>query len=612
MKKILLLLALLLAVSYSSQKDLPSAADLPTPTGLPSPEEVLITLEKAEKQNQEFFDSLQIQGIALAEDLTENKIFSGDLFKNPFFSSAYKSDAVRSVFFKNGKCERLDRCWFLNENETGFSDFEKNPLAETLKDKVRLATMMVKGENSSFMFSPNWQPRKDAKTGTVRLVQSAAPMEAVGDELKILNSSLDAFFPDLNESGLMNGIKISAFLRQYPPKISREIYEGEEVILCSGQDKGKVNVKYQIRIAPGKNYAAVFCFCEIVGQKQTTLAQKREFVSVGEHWLPSAVYQETRLVYPVGKETIASQIMGKKTFYYDQTVKPDKVRFTQNAVKEYDLRNDAERKAEREKRAEDFTNYVPWLKDQAFQKIDLTDWHIHLRGGMTAEKALIRARKTGVRSGVLENFGKYWPLSSNEKLDAFIANVEKVNANLPKEEKLKIGIQVNDRDWYKVLDPKLRKRLDYILADTMIMDTGSDGMPQKLWLLPKDYKADPVKWMERYMEHNLQILDEPISILAHPTWLPDFIADQYDKLWTKDRMMKIIDKAAEKGIALEIQAESPYPKDRFIELALQKGVKFSFGSNNHDGRLKKTDRWRDVLEKYGKNMKLFSPETSLP
>lgn len=89
---------------------------------------------------------------------------------------------------------------------------------------------------------------------------------------------------------------------------------------------------------------------------------------------------------------------------------------------------------------------------------------------MTPELAHKRTLATGVRSGALENVGREWPIHSNELLDAFVLDVEKFNATLPVAERLKIGIQVNDRDWYTAIDPKILKRLDYVLADTMIME----------------------------------------------------------------------------------------------------------------------------------------------
>ena len=226
------------------------------------------------------------------------------------------------------------------------------------------------------------------------------------------------------------------------------------------------------------------------------------------------------------------------------------------------------------------------------------DYHIHLRGGMTAQKAVERARKTGLKSGVLENHGRDWPLSTNEILDKFVADIEKYNATLPEAERVKIGIQVNDRDWFKVIDPKIYRRLDYVLADTMIMGVGADGKPQKLWLLPKDYQTDEDKWFETYFQHCMTVVNEPVDILANVTYLPEFIANRYDELWTEERMRALIQAAIDNDVALEVQAESAFPKPRFVELALEMGAKLSFGSNNFDDVLKDGSAWKAAIERF--------------
>ena len=68
-----------------------------------------------------------------------------------------------------------------------------------------------------------------------------------------------------------------------------------------------------------------------------------------------------------------------------------------------------------------------------------------------------------------------------------------------------------------------------------------------------------------------------------------------DKLWTEARMRAIIAKAVAKGVAIEIQAESPYPRPRFLKLAREMGAKFSFGTNNFDPRPKDLSRWLEVI-----------------
>ena len=210
---------------------------------------------------------------------------------------------------------------------------------------------------------------------------------------------------------------------------------------------------------------------------------------------------------------------------------------------------------------------------------------------MTVEKAATREIETGVRSTVLENFGREWPLSDNVKLEEFIDACTLAGTG---GKKLPVGIQVNDRDWFTQIDAALRERLDFVLADTMIMGATPDGKPRRLWL-PGVEIDDPDVWMIRYLAHNLQILDEPINILANPTYLPPCIENKYEELWTEDRMRQVIAKAVNKGVALEIQAESAFPKLAFLRLAKSMGAKFSFGTNNFTDKLKDLTRWHEMI-----------------
>jgi hypothetical protein len=223
--------------------------------------------------------------------------------------------------------------------------------------------------------------------------------------------------------------------------------------------------------------------------------------------------------------------------------------------------------------------------------IPATDFHIHLRGGMTVDKAIERQAVTGINAGVLENHGRGWPLDTNEKLAAFLDGV----ADKP----VFVGIQVNDRDWAEAIDPKLLGRLDYVRADTMIMPMPDDSSPPvKLWLTDQYTIDDPKAWMERYVRHNLRVLSEPITILANPTWLPKPIAHLYDELWTEERMRLIIQTAVERGVAFEINA-SGYPPEKFIRLAKEMGAKFTLGTNNFDDRPISLARCFDMIDKCG-------------
>ena len=218
--------------------------------------------------------------------------------------------------------------------------------------------------------------------------------------------------------------------------------------------------------------------------------------------------------------------------------------------------------------------------------IPLTDYHIHIRGGMTPEKALDWAKKTGIRSGILENHGKGWTLSDNAQLKAFIEDAQKFP-------ELLVGIQVNDRDWFKTIDSTLLTKLDFVLADTMIMDG------QKLWF-ETDYSiSDENVWLERYFNHCMTVVNEPITILANPTYLPNKIQHHYADFWSDDRMGKLIDAAVKNNVALEIQASTNFPSKKFVEIALKMGAKISIGRNNQDDKPNELKRSLDWLEELG-------------
>jgi len=230
--------------------------------------------------------------------------------------------------------------------------------------------------------------------------------------------------------------------------------------------------------------------------------------------------------------------------------------------------------------------------------IPLIDYHIHIRGGMTPEKALDWMKQTGIRSGVLENAGREWPLSDNDTVKAFIEEAHKFP-------ELLIGIQVNDRDWFETIAPELQARLDFILSDAMIMDG------QKLWLENEYQIDDENTWLEKYFNHCMTIVNEPITIFANPTYLPNRIAQRYDDFWTEERMGKFIDAAVRNNVALEIQSDTRFPNRRFIELAMEKGAKITIGRNNHDDRpneLKRSLDWLEELNVKPENMLVLKRE----
>ena len=224
--------------------------------------------------------------------------------------------------------------------------------------------------------------------------------------------------------------------------------------------------------------------------------------------------------------------------------------------------------------------------------IPMIDFHVHLRGGMTVEKAMSRQAVTGFKVGVLKNIGQGWPIETDSQLREFLDSV--------KGKPVFIGLQVNDRDWMKKHSPELLKRLDFVLGDTMIMPMPKENSePVKLWMAKQYTINDPEAWMKRYMQHNLRVLAEPITVLANPTYLPPAVKDRYEELWTDERMRQIIQAAIKNNVALEINARSGLPSERFIRMAKKMGAKFTFGSNNFDDKPIDMTRCIEAIDCYG-------------
>jgi len=92
---------------------------------------------------------------------------------------------------------------------------------------------------------------------------------------------------------------------------------------------------------------------------------------------------------------------------------------------------------------------------------------------------------------------------------------------------------------------------------------------------------------------------EPVDIYVNPTVLPDALMPEYDKLWTKERMERVIKVLADNNIALEINARYKTPCAEMIRMAKQAGIKFTFGTNNTGRELGRLDYCLKMIEECG-------------
>jgi hypothetical protein len=208
----------------------------------------------------------------------------------------------------------------------------------------------------------------------------------------------------------------------------------------------------------------------------------------------------------------------------------------------------------------------------------VVDYHVHLKGGLTLEEALANSRRLGIMYGIAVNGGLKFPITNDAGVENFLATMKGQPAF--------IGLQGEGREWVTLFSRETIAKFDYIFTDAM---TFSDdrGKRVRLWI-PEEVGEipDPEQFMEMLVSRIVGILNhEPIDIHANPTFLPEALARDYDRLWTAERMQRVIEAAKSNDVAIEINNRYRIPSAAFIQRAKDSGVKFSFGTNNSDPNL---------------------------
>lgn len=203
----------------------------------------------------------------------------------------------------------------------------------------------------------------------------------------------------------------------------------------------------------------------------------------------------------------------------------------------------------------------------------MVDFHVHLKGELTLEKALRKSRRDGIAYGLAVNCGKGFPVETNEGARKYLETI--------KGQPVFIAMQAEGREWTQMFSRATVALFDYVFTDSMTW-TDNRGRRMRTWL-PKEVGAisDPQEFMDTLVDRAVGILsNEPVDIYVNPTFIPDTLQKDYDKLWTPERMKKIAAVAAHNNIAVEINNRYKIPSFEFIKVFKDAGCKFTFGTNN--------------------------------
>jgi len=233
----------------------------------------------------------------------------------------------------------------------------------------------------------------------------------------------------------------------------------------------------------------------------------------------------------------------------------------------------------------------------------LVDLHVHLKGGLTIEQALEKSRQTGITYGIAQNCGLGFPVTGDEGLKQYIKSLEG--------KPVFVGMQAEGREWVNLFSPEVIAQCDYVFTDAMTF-TDEQGRRTRLWIPSEVHIDDKQQFMDMLVGKIVTILsNEPIDIYVNPTFLPEVIAGEYDKLWTGERMERVIRAAVANNIAVEINSRYRIPSPTFIKLAKKMGCKFTFGTNNGGADLGTCEYARSMVKECGLTTDdMFIPDTT--
>ena len=160
-------------------------------------------------------------------------------------------------------------------------------------------------------------------------------------------------------------------------------------------------------------------------------------------------------------------------------------------------------------------------------------------------------------------------------------------------------MQAEGREWTTLFSKEAMKKFDYVFTDGSTW-TNDDGKRMRLWIKEEVEIGNKQDFMDMYVDRIVGILkNEPIDIYVNPTYLPEVISDEYDELWSDERMDKVIQAAVENKIAIEINARRRIPRPTFLKRAKEAGATFAFGTNNSSAEFGNLEYCLEMIEVLG-------------
>jgi histidinol phosphatase-like PHP family hydrolase len=230
--------------------------------------------------------------------------------------------------------------------------------------------------------------------------------------------------------------------------------------------------------------------------------------------------------------------------------------------------------------------------------MQITDLHIHLKGGFTIQDAVEKSKKENIKYGIVTNCGVGFPVHNDSQIDSVLLTFKDYPQFL-------LGMQAEGREWVNIFSKESMNKFDYVFTDGMTF-TDAKGRRNRIWMKDETWIDNEEQFMDYLVNTIEKILNtEPINIYVNPTFLPAQMSDRYDSFWTAERMDKVITAAKKSNIAIEINNRYRIPSVAFIARAKKAGVKFTVGTNNTNKDFSGAEYALEVIKKCGLTKKDF-------
>src|SRR5512139_521724 len=94
------------------------------------------------------------------------------------------------------------------------------------------------------------------------------------------------------------------------------------------------------------------------------------------------------------------------------------------------------------------------------EKFQVTDLHIHIKGGFTIEDAVRKSEAENIQYGIAVNCGLGFPVQNDSQIDSFLLTMK----DYPQ---FYLAMQAEGREWVNLFSRESIEKFDYVFTDAM-------------------------------------------------------------------------------------------------------------------------------------------------